>query len=286
MLRETKARTLLNFFTSEFTKVGRKTAKDICGKTGLPEDTKPKKVTDEEGRRIIDAVKNVKLLNPPTDCLSPLSSDVTKEGMRKELSPEWVDSITRPPAVYRGWPFQIEVGIAYGGEIQEPKMMRFANRVPLLYQAGDCAITKSITGVDWKRYSLNGKGMPEDPVAIFVHMVSVWVPFTSESKEAIASYPIIIKEMKLALQECARRLGLYLSGKRRQEYHKHRISTFEKYADETVKAISELTGEEKEAIKNQFMEFISSKKNITKEEEDGGRQEAEGPGEEGPDPDG
>jgi DNA topoisomerase-6 subunit B len=286
MLRESKARSLIGFLMMEFTKVGRKTAKDICLKAGIEETRKPRKITDEEVRRLIEVVKNVKLLKPPTDCLSPLGNRMVKEGLRKELNPEWVESITRPPEVYRGWPFQIEVGLAYGGSISEPKIMRFANRVPLLYQQGDCAITKSVAGIDWKRYGLNGKLTPEDPLAIFVHMVSVWVPFTSESKEAIASYPVIIKEIKLALQECARKLGLYLSGKRRHEYHQHRIMTFEKYADETINAISELTEEDRERVSKEFFYLINSRKHKKTEGENGGEEEAEGPGEESDEPGG
>ncbi len=280
MLRDTKARTLLSFLTNEFTKVGRKTAKEICAKAGIEEMRKPKRITDEEARRLIEAVKNVKLLKPPTDCLSPLGNEMVKEGLRKELNPEWVESVTRPPEVYRGWPFQVEVGLAYGGEITEPKIMRFANRVPLLYQQGDCAITKAIQSIDWRRYGINGKGIPEDPLAIFVHFVSVWVPFTSESKEAIASYPVIIKEIKLAVQECARKLALYLSGKRRREYHQQRMRTFEKYAEETINALAELTEEDREKIKKELFELINSRshKRIT-EEENGGGKEAEGTGE-------
>jgi DNA topoisomerase-6 subunit B len=276
MLRYTKARTLISFLTSEFTKVGRKTAKEICSKSGIGEGKKPKRITDEEARRMIEVIKELKLIKPPTDCLSPLGSEVVKEGLKKELNPEWVDSVTRPPEVYRGWPFQVECGLSYGGSIKETKLMRFANRVPLLYQQGDCAITKAVTGVEWKRYGLNGKGIPEEPLAIFVHLVSVWVPFTSESKEAIASYPVIIKEIKLALQECARKLGLYLSGKRRHEHHRHRIRTFEKYAEETINAISELAGEERAKIEKEFLELINSGDNRIKEEEDGGGKEAEG----------
>lgn len=280
MLRETKARTLVSFFTSEFTKVGRKTAKEICSKSGIEETRKPKGIKDEDVRKLLEVVKDVKLMKPPTDCLSPLGNNVVKEGLRKELNPEWTDSVTRPPEVYRGWPFQIECGLAYGGSIQEPKLMRFANRVPLLYQQGDCAITKAITGVEWRRYGLNGKRFPEEPLSIFVHLVSVWVPFTSESKEAIASYPVIIKEIKLALQECARKLGLYLSGKRKHEFHKHRIRTFEKYAEETIGAISELTEEDKERVKKEFIEFINSSNNKITEDGNGGKEEAERPGEE------
>jgi len=280
MLRETKARTLVSFLTSEFTKVGRKTSKEICSKAEMLETRKPKGITDDEARRLIEVVKTTKLLKPPTDCLSPLGKEMVKEGLKKELNPEWVESITRPPEVYRGWPFQVEVSLAYGGSIESPKVMRFANRVPLLYQQGDCAIMKSVTGIDWRRYKLNGKRIPEEPLVIFVHLVSVWVPFTSESKEAIASYPVIIKEIKLAVQECARKLGLYLSGKRRHEYHQQRIRTFGKYAEETINALSELSEEEKERVRKEFLELINSNNNISMEEEDGGEEKAEEPGEE------
>jgi len=285
MLRDTKAKTFASFLTSEFTKVGRKTAKAICAKAGIEETRKPRKITDEEIRKTMEAIKTVKLLKPPTDCLSPLGEHVIKESLKKEFSPEWIDAVTRPPEVYRGWPFQVEVGIAYAGGASEPRMMRFANRVPLLYQQGDCAITKSIAGVEWRRYGLANfmKSAAEnpDPVAVFVHVVSVWVPFTSESKEAIASYPVIIKEIKLALQECGRKLGLYLSGKRRSEYHHHRMLTFEKYAGETAKALSELTDEEKEEIKKHLFDLINSKNYKSTEEEDGGTEKAEGAGEKG-----
>lgn len=281
MLRNTKARTLVSFLMSEFTKVGRKTAKEICEKAEIEETRKPRKVSDEEIKRLIEVVKKTKLLKPPTDCLSPLGNDVVKEGLKKEFAPEWVDSVTRSPEVYRGWPFQVEVGLAYGGSIEKAKLMRFANRVPLLYQQGDCAITKAVSGIDWRRYGLNGgQPLPEEPLVIFVHLVSVWVPFTSESKEAIASYPVIIKEIKLALQECARKLGLYLSGKRKHEYHQQRIRTFEKYANETINALSELTGEEKESIRKKFFELINTKNKIM-EEKNGGEKETKGAWKEG-----
>jgi DNA topoisomerase-6 subunit B len=179
--------------------------------------------------------------------------------MSKELNPEFAATLSRPPEVYRGWPFQIEVGIAYGGSITEPTLMRFANRVPLLYQSGDCAITKAVGQVDWKRYGLAGDKMPDAPVVIFVHFASVWVPFTSESKEAIANYPVIIKEIKLALQDCARKLGSYLSGVRRAAAISEKKSIFEKYAGETAAAIEEITGEKSGPVKDMIIKLVEEK---------------------------
>jgi DNA topoisomerase-6 subunit B len=260
MLHDTKARTIASFLTTEFTRVGRLTANEICEKADVDPKTSPRRISDEQIVSIVKAVKEVKLTKPPTDVLSPLGKDLIESGLRKELNPEFVAAVSRSPAVYRGWPFEIEVGIAFGGSITEPKIMRFANRVPLLYQQGDCAITKAIQAIDWRRYGIEAEKLPTAPIVIFVHMCSVWVPFTSESKEAIANYPVIIKEIKLALQECARRVGLYISGVRRAQLQAERKSIFERYADETAKALEVLTNEPAERIKNELKRIVE--KNI------------------------
>ena len=133
------------------------------------------------------------------------------------------------------------VAIAYGGQLPGDELVRlilFANKVPLIYQQSACAITKSVLGTDWKNYGLQqSKGaLPSGPAVIVVHIASVWVPFTSESKEAIASYPDITKEMKLALQECGRKLNAYIRKNVRAKEAKERVSLFEKYIPEVADA--------------------------------------------------
>ena len=289
MLQETKARTLLTFLTSEFSRVGRLSSSEIIKKSGISRENpqtgkqepdfniSPKKVTHPMIVSLVDAIKEVKLNRPPTDCLSPLGAEAVESGLRKELNPEFVATLTRPPEVYRGWPFQIEVGIAYGGSITEPNLMRFANRVPLLYQAGDCAITKAVSQVDWKRYGLQGDKMPEGPVMLFVHFASVWVPFTSESKEAIANYSVIIKEIKLALQDCARKLSLYLSGVRKAAAIKEKKSIFERYAAETAQALEELTGQKRKPIEEMIIKLVENKWGEIVKEEGGDGDESPPP---------
>ncbi|MFH1978478.1 MAG: DNA topoisomerase VI subunit B [Candidatus Aenigmatarchaeota archaeon] len=266
MLHETKAHSLSGFLTSDFSRIGKLTADEIIKKAGIldaqgnPESRlSPRKVTDKQISDIIKAVKEVKLTKPPTDCLSPVGNEPIEKGMRKELDPEFTASITRPPSVYRGWPFQVEVGIAYGGSIHEAKLMRFANRVPLLYQQGDCAITKAAMGIDWRRYGIESDKLPTGPIHIFVHMISVWVPFTSESKEAVASYPVIVKEIKLAIQDCARKLSMYLSGVRKAQAIAERKSIFERYAGETAVALHELTGKPSDEIEKMIKTMVDEK---------------------------
>ncbi len=294
MLHETKARTLQTFLTSEFTRVGRLSAMDIIKNAGITRENlqtgkeepdfniSPKKVKHNMRVALVDAIKEVKLTRPPTDCLSPLGADAVQVGLKKELNPEFAATLTRPPEVYRGWPFEVEVGIAYGGSITDPTLMRFANRVPLLYQSGDCAITKAVGQVDWKRYGLAGDKMPDGPVVVFVHFASVWVPFTSESKEAIANYPVIIKEIKLALQDCARKLASYLSGMRRAQAIKEKKEIFERYAGETAAALEELTGEKRKPIEEMIIKLVEEKWGEIVKAINGG--EPETPEEESPPP--
>jgi DNA topoisomerase-6 subunit B len=259
MLQETKARTCASFFTTEFSRIGKLTADNICKLAVVDPKTSPRKITQEDVVKLSKATKEVKLTRPPTDCLSPLGNDLVESGLKKELNPEWISALSRLPSVYRGWPFQIEVGIAYGGSITEPVVMRFANKVPLLYQQGDCAITKAAMAVDWKRYGVPGDRLPEGPVAIFIHMASVWVPFTSESKEAVSSYDEIIREIKLALQDCARRLSIYLNSMRKAEMIAEKKQTFEKYAYETAVAIEELTGAPKKKTQETIMKLVEAR---------------------------
>lgn len=157
----------------------------------------------------------------------------------------FVTAVTRSPAVYRGNPFQVEVGLFYGKDLKSDglaQVYRFANRVPLQYQASACAMTKSVMSASWKSYGLQqSKGaLPSGPVVIVVHIASVWVPYTSESKEAIAHYPEILKEFKLALMEAGRRLSRYLKRKHRQADEAKKRGYIEKYLNPIGDALEEI----------------------------------------------
>ncbi len=165
-------------------------------------------------------------------------------------------------------------GLAYGGDLNaqaQATLYRFANRVPLMYQAGDCALSEAASEIEWRRYGLeqaSGAGLPTGPIAIFVHIVSVWVPFTSESKEAIAAYPEIIKEAKLALQEAGRKLSIYVNKKRRAQESAMRASLFEKYIPEVADALSRLSGANKARIISKLENMIKKGKIVIEDSEE------------------
>jgi DNA topoisomerase-6 subunit B len=233
IMQDTKARPLKAALQKNFSRVSSKVADEICEQAGLKPTVNPSRLTPPEIEQLFQAIPKVKIMAPPTNCLSPIGQQQMLAGLQ-HIGAEFTTAVSRPPAVYRGNPFQIEAGLAYGGNLPSEdlvQLMRFANRVPLLYQQSACAIFKAALSVDWRNYGLSqSKGaLPTGPCVMFVHMASAWVPFTSESKEAIASYPEIIKEIRLALQECGRQLGVHIRrGRRLAEEHRRR-SYIEQY---------------------------------------------------------
>ena len=260
MLKETASRTLKSFLTTEFDKVGSGTADEILKNAGLDPKISPKFVTIEQTDKLVKAMHGTKIMAPSTVGLVPIGADVFKKSLESEYDLEFAYAVTRPPSVYRGNPFVIEAAIGYGGELPKDssvKLVRFANRVPLLYKQGDCALTKATLAVDWKNYGLNqsGSNMPGGPAIILIHVASVWAPFTSESKEAVANYDEIIKEAKLALQECGRQLQLFVGKKFKREVAAKKKEMFENYSVELAVALADLTGKKKDEIEKDLLKI-------------------------------
>ena len=247
MLDNTETRTLQAFLTQEFSRVGPNTAKEICQNAALLPSTKPSDINRDMAEKLLQGINKTKIISPPTDCISPIGEELLEKGLKKEINAEFYCAVTRTPDVYRGNPFVIEAGLAYGGQQNAEESItiyRFANRVPLLYQQGACAVVKSIIQTNWRSYGLSQSqnSLPIGPLTLAVHVASVWVPFTSESKEAIAHYPEIIKEMKLALQECGRKLSIYIHKKRSLQVESQKRDYIQTYIPYVSDALKELLG--------------------------------------------
>ena len=221
MAKYTESRKMTSFLNTEFSRISYRVAREICELATVSPEMDPGKMTLEQAGATLDAIKKVKIMAPETDCLSPIGETLIRKGLKNVLgnlkAEFYAPPITREPKVYGGNPFIIEVGIVYGGELskEDPvQILRFANRVPLMYQQGACATTQAVENVDWRRYGLEqrgGQGIPFGPAIIMIHVASTKIPFTSESKEAVANIPEIKEEIELALKACARRLKTHLN---------------------------------------------------------------------------
>jgi DNA topoisomerase VI subunit B len=268
MLQDTKNHSLSGFLASDFSRVSPRLAEEICTAAGLSPRARPRDVHGQACETLYKTIQSAKIMAPPTNCLSPIGERAILAGLYQQIKGDFYTAVSRPPAVYRGNPFVIETGLAYGlgpeqgeesrakkaiplaeGETQQndhelARVIRYANRVPLLYQQSACAIYKGVLDTTWRNYGLSqSKGaLPSGPMVIFVHMASVWVPFTSESKEAIAEYDEIRREITLALRECGRRLGAFLRRRERAHSEYRRRNIFELYIEEVVESCNRLKG--------------------------------------------
>tara|TARA_B110000444_G_scaffold261532_1_gene314782 strand:+ start:3903 stop:6056 length:2154 start_codon:yes stop_codon:yes gene_type:complete len=229
MCRETSDSRLSVFLRQNFSGVSMRAAKELCEAAELDVSTKPKSMKPDDIRAMLEAFqgerdvggKVVKLLSPPTNCLSPIEEMLIKKGLSKTIDSKFISTMTRAPTVSHGNPFQVEVGLIFGDGMAADKpveVLRFANRVPLMYQQGGCLLTKSIESVDWRQYGLDqagGRGVPKGPAAILVHLASTNVQFTSEAKEALSDNEVVFEETRKAMLEMGRGLRKHLEKKKK-----------------------------------------------------------------------
>lgn len=244
-----KNSTLYAFLQDAFSRVSASTASRFCEEIGVTSRTRLATLESPQIEKLYATFQDAKLPPPPTDCLAPIGVQQLLKGMFKGVRAEFYAASSRDPDVYRGRPFLIEAAIAFGGELprdEQARVIRFANRVPLLYQQSACSCFKGVLETNWRNYDLQQPrgGLPVGPLVVMIHMASVWVPFTSESKEAIADYDEIRKEMKLALMECGRKLGSYLRKRARMKREGERRDVFERYIGEIAKAVHAITGDD------------------------------------------
>lgn len=315
MLKDTTAGTMSQFLTESFSRVSSGVARHICEGAKIGTRSSPKRIGRQEADALYKAIQETRISSPSTDCISPIGEPLILKGLHEVVPGEFFCAATRPPAVYRGNPFLIEVGLAYGGasiaqkvtlealtemlgesdartlrqflmnsfdgiggeaadkilteakmgtrqspgrlskeergrlheamrnvnlaEGQTMQVLRYANRVPLQFQPAACSITQAVMATNWRSYGLQqSRGqLPAGPLTLMVHVASVWVPFTSESKEAIASYPEIQKELRLGLQAVGRKLSMYLNRRNRVKQEGERRSIFLRYLGEVATAV-------------------------------------------------
>ena len=248
MLHDTKSRNLKGFLSGEFSRVSPATAEEIARAASLSPNMTTQKAARDQAEALYNAIQATKLMAPPSNVLSPIGEELLLTGLKKQVEARFYAATTRSPSVYRGNPFLVEAALAYGAESlpadELVTLLRFANRVPLLYQQSACAVTKSVIQTNWKSYGIQQSrgALPTGPMILMVHIASVWVPFTSESKESVASYPEIAKEIRLALQDVGRKLGIFIRRGMREADAEKKRSYIEKYIPHIGIALQEILG--------------------------------------------
>jgi len=275
-----------SFLKNAFDRFGDKAVEEVGKGISFDINKDPRQLTWDEAEEIIKQFKKITFIAPRTDGLIPISEDRIEKSLKSIVNPEFLSVITRKPSVYKGgFPFQIEVGIAYGGnagrmgETNEEgqlqrriEIMRFANRAPLLFDTGGCAITKAVQSIDWKRYGM--KDYENAPLTIFVNLISVHIPYTGAGKQAISDEDEIMEELRLALMETGRKIYTYIGHQRRQAEKEAKRKMFYKYATEVAAAVADLTGKNKKTVEDKLHALVL--KHLKMEEQKEKEMEAKG----------
>ena len=240
------------FLRKDFSSMGTKSINDVLKKSRIANIVRPQDLTRIEAKALIESFKSTSIRTPTSGILVPIGPKLIKMGLKQvleEYRPDFYTlPISRTPSVFSGTPFLVEVGMVYGGNLpkdQPIQMLRFANRVPLLYQAGGCAITKAVQSINWRLYGLEqkgGKGTPSGPAIILIHVASTNIPFTSEAKEAIADITEIKKEIVLGLRNNAKTLARHLKKQKKRAKVSEKFDLVQKVLPAIAEKTSSVVG--------------------------------------------
>jgi len=263
---ENQNRTISSFLINALSRVTQDKINELRSMTDVNLDKKISEMTWEDAEKIVNAFKNIKFLAPSSEGLRPIGEENIKNALKAIVNPEILSVVTRKPSVHSGgYAFQVECALCYGGNAGrktsegkvKAEIMRFANSVPLLFDNGECLITKAIYDIDWKRYEI--RDFDNMPITIFVNVVSTYIPYTSAGKQSISYDEEIFKEIKYGLMDAARDILGYISKKTNAEIEKARLKILTSYAMPCSESISILTGKKYEEIYKKFIELIEAK---------------------------
>ncbi|HET6518175.1 MAG TPA: DNA topoisomerase VI subunit B [Nitrosopumilaceae archaeon] len=269
--------TLVSFLSKRFQRVGRTTAEKFAKFAGFKPEKRLGTMTNQELVKLSDSLQKFDdFMSPDPSCLAPLGEEPLQKGIQKFFNPDFSAVVQRTASAYSGFPFVVEMGVAYGGEIPSggPKVYRFANRIPLLYDEGSDVVLKVVNDTDWARYKVKG----DPPLVIISHICSTRIPYKTVGKENVADRQEIEKELRLSLMFLSRKLAAYMSKKGQAEMAKKRANLYSKYIPLIAQFCTELAGKKKEpdykkmlkeetAIAESQQKESTANENQTKEEE-------------------
>ncbi|MBN2230644.1 MAG: DNA topoisomerase VI subunit B [Candidatus Thorarchaeota archaeon] len=241
MIAVTKKKTLKTFLMSSFQRVGEMKANEFLEYAQLDQDINPRTLTQEELVRMMNCMESFdRFLPPSSKSLSPVGTDVLMAGIER-LAPEFVVFRQRQANVYEGHPFIIETGVAYGGQLSPGmNIIRFANRIPLLYDERSDVAYRVVRDLNLKNYGLR----LEDPLTFTIHICSTKIPYKTIGKEYIADVDVVRREIDLGFKDCLRELNDKLRKRNRVQREHRRESKLVTYYQFMTHTLSNATGKE------------------------------------------
>jgi DNA topoisomerase-6 subunit B len=264
LLRESKEPDLKSFLTKAFCRLSTNKARTIVQKTNkelgirhldhLAASTPTDTLDKTEIELLYKSFSNEDYIAPPTDTVVPVGEEIFEQTIKMAYKPDFATAVTRKPTSGKGLSFAVEVCIAYGGEIKPASsapmvLWRFVNRVPKLRDNSDCATWKACTLVNWRNYKVQtfDNGIPRGPIMVFIHVCGAYVHvmFKGQSKQALAEDEVLLKEIKLALEDAGRKFRRFITHRETVRRKAKRAGILAMYADQFAQSLSTIVNEKK-----------------------------------------
>jgi DNA topoisomerase-6 subunit B len=228
LIEKSEHKGLRSFLIDSFQQVGGRSASRLLRFMGLHPDTEVKALNREELSLLGTVLRSFDGFGrPDSRSLSPVGQDDFHKSVESTFNASLVRFAGRGPSEWEGNVFMLEGVVCYGDEFPAadiPSMYRFANRVPLLYDASECVLMKTLKRVNWSRYGARGS----QPAALFIHFCSTKVPYKAAGKQSIAHLPQIEEEALALYRKLGRALNMFVKKKERSSRERKKIRDFSK----------------------------------------------------------
>jgi len=241
LLADTRQPTMLRFLIRDFDCITRDLAERMCAEIGLgvEEETPPDDLSEKQVMRLHQLLHQARFPDPRGAHLSPAGEYNLRLGIMKEIKPEMVVTYEGSSKAHEGHAFTVEAGVSLGGREVKPgiNIYRFANRIPLLFEAGNDVISQTaLKRINWSTYKINPHS---DRVGVFVSIVSSKIPFKGAGKEYIADDVEPIRNaVKQAIQSCCIQLKTKIARHHAIREQRNRKKNLAKYIPDAVRAIA------------------------------------------------
>lgn len=243
---------LENFLKKGFSRVNEGSIKEMIGK-GLPKALLTKNLTvisEVDFKKIYQALHDTDLIAPSTKSVLTVGEEGLSKSIQRLGEVDFFSVVTRKPRICDFKPVVVEVAIARfknraSGEEDGPvQLLRFANRVPLQFDKGACAITRSVESVNWRSYGLNQPkdSLPMGPFVFAVSVTSPFIKFKNASKETIDGGDDLIEEIRRALMQAGQKLSRHIRAEYKAADLERKISHIEKFGPILVEGLARIVG--------------------------------------------
>lgn len=240
--------TFSKFLKTGFSRITDATISDFV-KNKMPKALLEKPLTqlkEEEYKLAYQAIQATDLPSPSTRSVLTVGEESLSKSILRLGDIDFFSVVTRKPTICDFKPVVVEVALARfktrGGEDQSIQLLRFANRVPLQFDKGACAITKAIESVNWRSYGLtqSKNALPMGPYIFAISLVSPFIKFKNASKETIDASDELVEEIRLAVMRAGQKLSRHINREKKADDLERKIQHIEQFGPILVETLCRL----------------------------------------------